>query len=266
MTVVSSFLVFGNPLPMLKPDVAPWRPLVEGYAKAADALAASKPDAVLVYSTQWIAVLDELWQTRAHTVGVHVDENWYDYGDLPVDITVDVDLAKACIAGCGEIGIRAKGVDYDQFPIDTGTIVADTLLNTARKPLVIAANNVYHDFATTERLAAMAVAKAKASGKRVALVAVGGLSGAYIDQDIDFAEDHIRHAADDAANRKFLDTLSGGADAARAALPDYAAAAKPDMGLKHMAWILGGTGGFSSATVHGYGPTYGAGAAVVQFH
>ena len=31
-------------------------------------------------------------------------------------------------------------------------------------------------------------------------------------------------------------------------------------------WQLGGTGGFSGATVHGYGATYGAGAAVVEFH
>jgi 2-aminophenol/2-amino-5-chlorophenol 1,6-dioxygenase alpha subunit len=48
-------------------------------------------------------------------------------------------------------------------------------------------------------------------------------------------------------------------------LADYAAIAKPDMGLKHLAWILGGTGGFASAKLHGYGPTYGAGAAVVEF-
>ena len=134
------------------------------------------------------------------------------------------------------------------------------------RSLVIAANNVYHDFAATERLAAMAVEKAGAQGKRIAIVAVGGLSGAYFDHEIDLEDDRIRNESDDVANRGFLDALSAGSDAARSALGDYAGAAKADMGMKHLAWILGATGGFSSATVHGYGPTYGAGAAVVEFH
>ena len=37
------------------------------------------------------------------------------------------------------------------------------------------------------------------------------------------------------------------------------------MGGKHFAWLLGATGGFRGASVLGYGATYGAGAAVVQF-
>ena len=266
MTIVSAFLVPGNPLPLLRPDNPPWRPLVEGYVRAAEALAASKPDVLLVYSTQWIAVLDQLWQARPRIAGTHVDENWYEYGDLPFDISIDVALAEACIAGSGDVGVRAKSVDFDHFPIDTGTIVANTLLNRAGAPLVIAANNVYHDFATTERLAAMAVGKAEAQGKRVAVIAVGGLSGAYFDKEINLTEDQIRHAADEAANQAFLDALKGGADKARAALDDYVSTAKPDMGVKHLAWILGATGGFASATVHGYGPLYGAGGAVVEFN
>lgn len=265
MPVVSAFLVPGSPLPMLRPDNPPWQPLVAGFARAAAALAASRPDVILLYSTQWIAVLDQLWQTRPHTGGHHVDENWYEYGDLPVDISVDVELARACIDGCGGIGVKARGVNYEGFPIDTGTIVADTLLNTARVPVVIAANNVYHDFAGTERMARMAAEAGDAQGKRVAIVAVGGLSGAYIDRSIDIATDHVRNAADDAANRCFLDAMMAGSEAARAAVGGFAEVAKADMGMKHLAWILGGTDGFSGATAHGYGPTYGAGAAVVEF-
>jgi 2-aminophenol/2-amino-5-chlorophenol 1,6-dioxygenase alpha subunit len=265
MAVVSAFLVSGSPLPMLKPENPAWAGLAAGYAKAQAALVTSRPDVLLVYSTQWIAVLDELWQVRAHSVGVHVDENWYEFGDLPFDIRADVKLAEACVAGCASVGVSAKPVDYEDFPIDTGTIVADSLLNPGRVPLVIAANNVYHDFATTERLAGMAVSNSAAQGKRVTVVAVGGLSGAYFDHSIDVAEDHVRHAEDDAANRAFLETLTKGADAARAAVGDYAKATKADFGMKHLAWVLGATGGFSGAEVHAYGATYGAGAAVVEF-
>lgn len=265
MAIVSAFLVTGSPLPFLRPDNPPWAGLADGFKAASAALVASKPDVLLVYSTQWIAVLDQLWQVRPHSTGVHVDENWYEFGDLPFDIKADVALAEACVAGSADIGVSAKPVDYEDFPIDTGTIVADAMLNPGRVPLVIAANNVYHDFAKTEALAAMAAATAESQGKRVAVVAVGGLSGAYFDHSIDIATDHVRHEADDAANKAFLAALEQGSDAARAAVADYAGKAKADFGMKHLAWVLGAAGGFAGAKVHGYGATYGAGAAVVEF-
>jgi hypothetical protein len=123
MTIVAAFLVHGHPLPYLQSETAAFKPLVNGYRAAAAALSVAKPDVVLAYSTQWIAVLDELWQTRPHSSGLHVDENWYEYGDLNFDITIDRDLAVACVEGSKEVGISAKAVDYDGFPIDSGSIV-----------------------------------------------------------------------------------------------------------------------------------------------
>ncbi len=266
MTVVSAFLLPGNPLPLLRRDNPPWGLLAAAADKAAATLAASKPDVLLIYSTQWIAVLDELWQTRPHSTGIHVDENWYDYGDLTMDLRADVDLAKACIGTANDAGIRSKPVDYDNFPIDTGTIVANAFLNPGAKiPAVVAANNLYHDFAMTETLGRIAAEQATAQGKRAAVIAVGGLSGSYFDHDIDIAQDKVVNDADDRANRELLDAMKAGSDALRAAVPGFAQAAKGDMGMKHLGWLLGGTGGFSGATVHGYGATYGAGAAVVEF-
>ena len=98
MTVVAAFLVPGSPLPLLRPENLPWGRLATGYERAGRALAAARPDAVLVYSTQWLAVLDQLWQTRPQVSGTHVDDNWYEYGDLDFDIRIDTELAYACIA------------------------------------------------------------------------------------------------------------------------------------------------------------------------
>ena len=129
MTIVAALLVPGSPLPLLRPENPPWARLVHGYRAAARSLAMARPDVLLVYSTQWIAVLDELWQLRPVSAGVHVDENWHEFGELPYQINSDVPLATACVEGSSAIGISAKGVDYDQFPVDTGTIVANTYLN-----------------------------------------------------------------------------------------------------------------------------------------
>jgi 2-aminophenol/2-amino-5-chlorophenol 1,6-dioxygenase subunit alpha len=124
MTVVSAFSCRA-PLPLLKPEaLVPGAGWPSALQRAGRALAAARPDAVLLYSTQWLAVLDELWLTRRRSQGVHVDENWYEYGDLSYDITVDTELAHACVAASPARRRACRGVNYDGFPIDTGTIVA----------------------------------------------------------------------------------------------------------------------------------------------
>ncbi|MDB5698755.1 MAG: tRNA 5-methylaminomethyl-2-thiouridine biosynthesis protein [Alphaproteobacteria bacterium] len=266
MPIVSAFLVPGSPLPLLRGDNPPWAGLADAARAAGSALIASRPDVLLIYSTQWIAVLDELWQTRPHSTGIHVDENWYEYGDLEMNLRVDTDLAEACIAAATAAGIRSRAVNYDGFPIDTGTIVANSFLNPeARIPAVVAANNLYHDFAKTEALGRIAAEQAEAQGKRAAVIAIGGLSASYFDHEIDIASDRIVTDQDDAANRALLEALAGGSGGLHEGIAEFARSAKGDMGMKHLGWLLGATGGFTGARLLGYGATYGAGAAVVEF-
>jgi ABC-type branched-subunit amino acid transport system permease subunit/aromatic ring-opening dioxygenase catalytic subunit (LigB family) len=266
--VVAAFLVPGNPLPLLRPDNPAWKVLAEGFAAARRSLVAAKPDVILLYSTQWLAVLDELWQGKPRISGLHVDENWHEYGNLRYDLRIDVNLAKACVLAATEAGIKSKLVDYDAFPIDTGTIVANAFLNPEKElPVLIAANNLYHNFDTTRRLAELAVEQAIAQGKRVAVVVVGGLSGSTFREEIDPAQDRIVSQSDDTWNRDILRLLEQArVEELNAEVGNFAQQARADMGLKHLAWLLGALGGrYRKAIVHAYGATWGAGAAVVEF-
>lgn len=269
MPVVSAFLLPGSPLPQLKPDNLPWGRLGSAFQRAARALATSRPDVVLVYSTQWMAVLDQQWLTRRQSRGLHVDENWHEYGDLPFDITADTELAHACVAACARIEVHARGVNYEGFPIDSGTITACAQMGmgTPQLPLVVASNNLYHGPDLTEKLGALAVTCANEAGKRVAVVGVGGLSNAMFRQQIDIRTDHLVNPADDKWNQRVLQLIeSADVGQLRRVLPDYAREAGPEMGFKHFHWILGALGGrYASARVHGYGPLYGSGGAVVEF-
>ena len=267
MSVVSAFLVPGSPLPMVKRDNPPWRALAESMEAAGERLRASRPDTVVLYSTQWFAVLDELWQTRERSVGTHVDENWHEFGDLLFDIRADQEMAEACIAAAIDAGIKSKPVDYDHFPIDTGTIVAKHfLVGEADIPLVICANNLYHDGETTETIGRVAAEQGTRLGRRLAVVGVGGLSGSFFRHEIEIAHDHIAVPEEDEWNRRILDLITAAdVDGLRAAWPQFAKEAKPDMGFKQMAFILGALGGgYSAAEVLGYGPLYGTGGAVVH--
>lgn len=268
MAIVSAFLVPGSPLPYLVPDNPPWTSLVRGMAAAGDALKASRPDVMLIYSTQWVAVLDQLWQTRPRLKGVHVDENWHEFGDLPFDIRTDTQLARACVKGTRRIGVTSKGVNYDHFPVDSGTIAAINLLCPGgRVPTAITTNNLYHDGKLTRKIGRMAASVARSQRKRVAVVAVGGLSGSFFRDEIDISKDRIANAGENRWNRKILRLMEAGDVSALTALvPEYAQKAKVDMGFKHFDFLLGAVGGrFKGATVHAYGPCYGTGAAVVEF-
>jgi 2-aminophenol/2-amino-5-chlorophenol 1,6-dioxygenase subunit alpha len=269
VAVVSAFLIPGSPLPYVQRDNPPWGALAAAMDQAGASLARSHPDTIVVYSTQWIAVLDQLWQTRPHVTGLHVDENWHEYGDLPYDITIDTALTEAIIAATPALDIRSKGVNYDAFPIDTGTIIAANFLNAdARRPLAITSNNVYHDWDMTRGLGRVTAAQAAAIGRRIAVVGVGGLSGSIFRETIAIADDHIAGDGEDAWNRRILDLMAGGeVGKLIAACPEYAREARVDMGFKHFAFVLGALADrFDRATVHGYGPLYGSGGAVVEFH
>lgn len=269
MTVVSAFLVPGSPLPFVQPNNPPWGQIACGFEKAGQALAASRPDTILIYSTQWIAVLDQLWQTRPRLRGVHVDENWHEYGDLPFDISIDTDLAEAAVLATNDADIKAKGVDYDHFPIDTGTIVAANYLNPDNSlPLVITSNNLYHDWTMTEKLGRIAIEQANSLDRNIAVVAVGGLSGSFFRHSIKIENDRIASESEDEWNRKVLGLMEqGDLKALQETCPEYCARAKVDMGFKHFAFLLGALGGgFSGATAHAYGPLYGTGGAVVEIH
>ena len=268
MTVMSAFLIPGSPLPYVQRDNPPWGNIADALDAAGKALSASQADTIIVYSTQWIAVLDQLWQTKPELIDVHVDENWHEYGDLPFNITIDTELAEAAVIATNESGIKSKGVNYDKFPIDTGTIIAANFLNPENElPLVITANNVYHDWQMTEQLGRIAATEAEKLGRKVAVIGVGGMSGSIFRQAIDIAGDKIASDSEDEWNRKILSLMEkGDVKTLLRECPSYASEAKVDMGFKHFAFILGAIGGeFSGATVHGYGPLYGSGGAVVEF-
>ena len=268
MSVVSAFLIPGSPLPYVQRDNPPWGAMADALDKAGAALADSEPDVIAIYSTQWIAVLDQLWQVRPNPTGLHVDENWHEYGELPFNMRTDTALAEAAIAATDSYGIRSIGVEYDLFPVDTGTIVASNFLDPDNQfKSIVTANNLYHDWGITENLGRVVREQSEQLGRQVALVGVGGLSGTFFRQVIDIADDHIASEQEDSWNQRLLAMMTAGdIEALNNACPEYAQRARADMGFKHFAYLLGGMGGdFSGAVVHHYGALYGTGGAVVEF-
>ncbi|MDB5999745.1 MAG: hypothetical protein JWP52_1444, partial [Rhizobacter sp.] len=79
--VVGAYLLPGSPLLTLKHDVPAYAELLAGMAQVSREIDELRPDTLVIYSTRWLAVLDQQWQGRPRITGLHVDDNWHEFGE-----------------------------------------------------------------------------------------------------------------------------------------------------------------------------------------
>ena len=264
--VVAAYLVPGLAPLAVGADVGPWAELRRACRAAAEAIDRVRPEVLVVWSSQWISVLGHLYQALPNPKGVHVDENWHAMGDFPFDVRVDVELVNAAVAASEARGLQARGVAYEGFPLDTGTLVAQGFLNTVSRPLACVSCNIYASGAEERKLGAAAAEAVASVGRRAVAICVSGLSSHVATKDVSPAEDRVA-SADDAWNRRILDAIAAGDNAgAETMAPDFAREAGADMMFKGFSWLLGAMGRTDArGRVLGYGPLWGTGAAVVEW-
>lgn len=252
---------------LLKPELSPgYGELHKAMEALGDRWASAGVERILYYSTAWISVLGQLIQAGENLRGLHVDENWHELADLPFDFKVDVAFAKKVKATIESAGYQTKLVNYEGFPVDTGTIVADHLLNKGRFESNMVASCVYTDAADTEALAGLFREELNRDQRKTAVVGIQVLSGRYFTTEIDLREDQISDPGDDRWNRKMIAYLEAGDTAGfEKELPAYCAACKVEMGLKTYHWLKGLGAISGKATCAAYAPVYGTGAAVLSW-
>lgn len=262
-------LIPGMPQLLAQRKASSWDALAAATTEVGGIIAAEAPDALLVLSTQWFTVLGHQFQMDPRPQGVHVDENWYDfdYGTLRYSFPIDVELTEEWAAETEQSGFQARRTRYEHFPIDTGTIVAQSVLNPGGKvPSALVSCNLYAAADDLAAIAAAGVRAAESSGKRVFFVAVSGLSSGLTQRWIAPEEDRVENREHQIWDRRMLDLLSDGdLERALAAREQYASAAQADSQFRALAF-LSGTGQLTSpASVLAYGPLWGTGGAVVHW-
>ena len=269
-TIEQAYIVPGLPhLAFETPNADPgWQRLREAMQDAGQSVLACNPDVLVLYSTQWVSVLGHSFQFAAHPQGVHVDENWHELGDFPFSFAVDRDLTAAAAALAESKGLATRLVDYEGFPIDTGTLVALQAFNPDNRiPVMIVSSNIYAGKDDSMTLGKAVGEAIRQSGKRAVVVNCSLLSGRFLTDDVKAGTDRVSRAEDDDWNRRMLALLEkGDHDEALRLGPDFAAQANADMGFKGFYWLMGVLGmPASPAQVLAYGPLWGTGAAVVQY-
>jgi 2-aminophenol/2-amino-5-chlorophenol 1,6-dioxygenase alpha subunit len=267
-TIQRAYIVPGLPHLASALPVESWEYLRRTLHQSGEQIASLKPDVIAIYSTQWISVLGHSFQTNPNPKGLHVDENWYEMGDFPFDLHVDAALGSRAAAIAASLGLATKTVNYEGFPLDTGTLIALRFLNPDNTiPVSVVSCNIYagqEDSVTLGRALRQAIEE---SSKRAVVVACTGLSARFFTEEIDPMTDRISCAEDDAWNRRILDLIAQGKNAAVLSLSsEYAHAAVADMGFKAFAWLMGVLGTpTTKGTILAYGPIWGTGAVVVEY-
>ena len=240
--------------------------LTTAMTAVGDELEAMGVKRLFYYSTQWLSVLGHLLQGRARLAGVHVDETFHDGPDLNFSFHVDAAAAHRLAQAGQQQGFQLQVVDYEGFPVDTGTIVADHWLNRGRFKAMMLSSAVYADHRATAQLASTLFPALTADRVPTALILVSGLSGHAYTTEIDLREDQLANAADDAFNQRLLASLATReAEVVLALAAREGRAHRLDMGGKALAFLAGSGAWRRPGKVRSYGALYGTGAAVITF-
>ena len=268
MSAVIGIIVPGLPHPLLKPEGNPsWMEIRKAYESLAQKLEELAVERIVYYSTQWFSILGHQIQAHPEPKWVHVDQEFHELGSIPYHFQVDTEFSKAYEQAAIKRALHTRTIAYDGFPIDTGTIVANKLLNPKNIPISVVSCNIYADRGETIVLGKAAMDAIQASGKRTAVVAVSSLSNRLHTTVVEDQDDFVSSQMDDEWNRKLLELLEEGRleDVSQLART-FAKQAHADNKLKAIWWLSAvmGQNNRYDGTVHAYGPIYGSGSAVVS--
>lgn len=201
-----------HPHPLLTPEAnAGYGKLRSAFEECRRRIEESEADILIVYSTTWPSIVGHQIQALEKPVWTHVDDDFHFLGSMPYEFRMDKDFAYSLKDAAEARGLHARTVEYDGFPIDTGSVVALQLLNPDNRiPACILSSNMYANRAETIVLGKAARDTLAAQGKKAVVVVVSSLSNRMFTEHIDAADDRIHSQKDDDWNHKILEFFGNG--------------------------------------------------------
>ncbi len=267
-SIVLGLIVPGRPHPLLAPAGNPgWARMRQAFDLARARIEASGADLLVLFSTQWVSIAGHQVQADAEPAWTLVDQDFFDLGSIPYRFRGDPAFAATLVDAMKARGLAARGVDYRGFPVDTGTVVALSLLDPERRvPALSVSCNMYSDRGETLIVGKSVADAVRASGRKAVVVSVTALSNRLHTHEIPWAEDRIASQKDDEWNRKLLEILAEGRlEDASQLQRDFARQAHGDSKGKAFWWIAAAMGQHNRyrGEVLAYEALWGSGGAVV---
>tara|TARA_Y100001970_G_scaffold41685_1_gene51733 strand:- start:8684 stop:9613 length:930 start_codon:yes stop_codon:yes gene_type:complete len=201
-----------HPHPLLSPDANEgYAKLRAGFDECRRRIEESEADLILVYSTTWPSIIGHQIQALENAVWTHVDDDFHYLGSMPYEFKIDTEFAHAFKEANEKRGLESRTVEYEGFPIDTGSVVALSLLNPENRiPSCIVSSNMYANRSETIVLGKAVRDTLATQGKKAVIVVVASLSNRMFTEHIDPADDRIHSRKDDDWNQKILEFFADG--------------------------------------------------------
>lgn len=268
--VVRGYVLPGLPHLLLTPDANPgWRKVRDAFDQVRADLESSEAEVLVLYSTYWPSIIGHQIQARPEPEWVHVDDQFHALGSIPYKFKVDSEFAGILKEACEERGLKARTIDYHGFPIDTGSVVVQKLINPDNRiPVVIVSSNIYSDRAETVVYGKAVRDALEKTGKKAAVVSISSLSNRLHTEPVDPKDDHIHSKKDQEWNQKFLEFLGEGRleDVSQLSRQFHREARIPKVtNFKPFWWLSAvmGQNNLYKGKIYEYQPVCGTGAAVV---
>jgi len=201
-----------HPHPLLASELNQgYNNLRDAYDTLKDRIEKSDADIILIYSTTWPSIVGHQIQAHPEPEWAHVDDDFHYLGSMPYKFNIDSEFANEYRDAAEKRGLHSRTVAYDGFPIDTGSIVALSLLNPDNKiPACIVSSNMYSNRSETIVLGKAARDALAKQGKKAVVVVVASLSNRMFTEHINPEDDRIHSSKDDEWNRKILEFFNSG--------------------------------------------------------
>ena len=201
-----------HPQPLLSPDAnAGYANLRAAFETCRKRIEESEADLIIVYSTTWPSVVGHQIQALKESIWTHVDDDFHYLGSMPYNFQIDSEFSHEYCSAAEKRGLHARTVEYEGFPIDTGSVVALSLLNPDNRiPACIVSSNMYANRSETIVLGKAANDALVSQGKKAVVVVVSSLSNRMFTEHIDPSEDRIHSSIDNEWNEKILEFFADG--------------------------------------------------------
>ncbi len=238
------------------------REMIRGMHELGAEVESLKPDALVEVSTHWVTTFNHYVLGHKRHRGVLTASEAPDMiAGVPYDFPGDPDLAEAIVKKGKENGLPVILSSADHFVLDYGTL--NPLRYLAPRfdiPVVPVSSCLLANLEECMRWGRAIAEAVRQTSKRVVVAASGALSHALVRGPERWpSEEHQR------LDHKFIELLTQGrAEEIKSFLPSFVGDVDAEMGGRHLAILIGATGGTFRGKLHAYGPSSGSGNAVVS--
>ena len=261
--IIRAFIVTHTPR-MADESKAPafTRDMVRGMHELGKEVERLRPDALIQFSTHWVTTFHHYVLGHQRHSGVLTSPEAPDMiHGVPYDFPGDPELAGVITAKGQQRGLPVTLSTESHFVVDYGTLNPLRYLTPNFDiPTLPVSSCLLADIQECIRWGESIAEGVRESSRRVLVVASGALSHVLVrgperwPREEHQKLDHRFIEIITRGNREELDTF----------FPGYAKKAEAEMGGRHLATLLGVTGGSFRGKLHAYGPSSGTGNAVIS--